>query len=329
MRIAKIAGLTVAAIILLLLTAFGALWIFNPFAPAIIVSDPEPHGYRIQSDDFIANFYPAEHSDKAPAILLLGGSEGGMGPSVTQMALALRQENYAVMTLSYFGGPEQIDILEHVPLEGFDLAIEWLKSRSDVDKDRLGVMGVSKGAEAALIVATRHPELRAVIAGMPSSVVWQGINPNLLKQIFIPPDGSWSLGGEVVTYLPYIDEYVSGPMPFELYAKSLERLPDHPDAVIPVETIDATVLLICGEADTLWPSCDMARQIEERAEERQGPQINLLAFEAAGHAGFGIPLDPDHSKFDQLASIGGTAEGNNAARRDGWEALLLYLETAF
>ena len=57
-----------------------------------------------------------------------------------------------------------------MPLELFDRALGWLKAQEEVDGARLAIVGGSKGAEAALIVASRHPELRAVVAGMPSSV---------------------------------------------------------------------------------------------------------------------------------------------------------------
>jgi len=321
MRIMKILGLLVSGIVLLFIMVFAAIWVFNPFAPEVVVSDPAPHGYRIDDEVLVANFYPVESTAPAPAILLLGGSEGGINPGT---ALALQKEGYAVLALSYFGASGQPKELELIPLELFDHAIGWLKSQPDVDAERLGVMGISKGAEAALIVASRHPELRAVIAGMPSNVVWQGINPNLLKQIITPPDGSWSLNGEPTPYLPYdVEEVTTNPL--DLYVNSLAKLSEYPDAIIPVEEIEASILLICGEKDALWPSCDMSRQIEKRAAQRQGPDIILLAFDKAGHTGVGNPIAADHPNFERLASLGGTADDNNAARHKGWATILTYL----
>ena len=326
MRIVKAVAFILAALIALLVVSFGVVWVFNPFAQPVEVTHPEPEGRRIETGNLIGNFYPVEGTTSAPAILLLGGSEGGIGAGATKMALALQKEDYAVLTMSYFGGPEQPKKLEHISLELFDEALNWLEMQPNIDVDRLGIMGISKGAEAALIIAAKHPELRAAIAGMPSSVAWQGIDHNLLKQIMAPPGGSWSYGNEPIPYLPYVQEYVNNPL--DLYVKSLAKLSDHSDAIIPVEKIGAAVLLICGEADALWPSCDMARQIESRAKDRQGPDVKVLAFETAGHAGFGLPFETDHPNFDRLASIGGTVEGNNQARREGWAAILDHLNTA-
>ena len=327
MGILKKIGLTIGIIILLFIGFVGAVWVFNPFAKTILVSDPEPFGQRINENGLIANYYPVEGPGKYPAIVLLGGSEGGIGAGVTRIAQEFQKQNYAVLVVSYFGAPGQAGKLELIPLELFDKAINWIKSQPNIDEHALAVMGASKGAEAALIVATRRPELRTVIVGMPSSVAWQGYNPNLLKQIVTPPDGSWSLNGKAIPFVPYVKEYVNGP--FELYSKSLAEASIYPDAIIPVEKITGSVMLICGELDSLWTSCDMSRQIEKRAQKRGGPKVHLLAYREAGHAGFGIPLEPDHPRFEVLASVGGTAGDNNNARKDGWEKILAHLQTAF
>ena len=60
------------------------------------------------------------------------------------------------------------------------------------------------------------------------------------------------------------------------YAASLETLSAHPEAVIPVERIAGSLLLVCGEQDRIWPSCPMARQIHERLR-ANGRDATLLA----------------------------------------------------
>ncbi len=326
MRIFKIFSIAIAAIIGLCVVAVGAVWVLNPFAPIVVVSDPGQTGERITDNGLFANYYPVAGDGQHPAILLLGGSEGGIGTGMSRMAVTLQDEGYAVLSLSYFGAPEQPGKLELVPLELFDQAIDWIKSQSNIDGDRLAVIGASKGAEAALIVATRHPELRMVVAGMPSSVAWQGIDFNVLNYIFNPPNGSWSLNEEPIPFVPYVKEFANGP--FELYVKSLAEKSNYPDAIIPIEATRATVFLVCGKDDALWPSCEMAEQIKMRAVERQGPEVTVLAYDDAGHGGFGVPVEPTNPNFGNLAGLGGTAHGNNAARIDGWARMLEHLESA-
>jgi dienelactone hydrolase len=97
------------------------------------------------------------------------------------------------------------------------------------------------------------------------------------------------------------------------------------NAVIPVERIDAPVLLVCGENDRLWPSCTMARAVSARREAQGLSATTLLAYAEAGHLGFGEPVPADHEARESLAMLGGTVEGNAAARADAWPKTLQFL----
>jgi pimeloyl-ACP methyl ester carboxylesterase len=182
------------------------------------------------------------------------------------------------------------------------------------------VLGVSKGAEAALLLATQRKDVNAVVLGMPSSVVWAGINWN---RGGAGTKSSWSLNGEPLPHLPYGRfDWNAGQQ--SVYENGLAALRDHPDAIIPVETTSAPLMLICGEADDLWPSCPMARQIEMRAADRNGPDVTLLAYKDAGHEGVGTPVDPESSGYERIARKGGTAEGNAEARKDAWPKIVAF-----
>src|SRR5688572_18837771 len=41
--------------------------------------------------------------------------------------------------------------------------------------EQIGIAGVSKGGELALLLASEDPRIRAVLAFVPSSVVWQSL----------------------------------------------------------------------------------------------------------------------------------------------------------
>jgi len=105
----------------------------------------------------------------------------------------------------------------------------------------------------------------------------------------------------------------------------------HPDAVIPVDRITGPILLVCGEADSLWPSCPMADQIVERLKSGHRPAATLLRYKDAGHQVFGTPVTlPVGATTSNawLASLGGTPEGNMAARADGWPKVEAFLKAA-
>lgn len=300
--------------------AFVAFWIWRPWVPSVVVADPAPGGTRVTDGGVLANWYPAPGGGRRPTVVLLGGSEGGLGSKSTLPPL--RRAGFNVMELAYFRGPGQTAALENVPLETFDRALAWVARQPGVDASRIGLLGVSKGAEAALIVATRHPELRAVVAGAPSSVMWQGVD---WSTMFGAGDGaSWSLGGKPVPFVPYGElDYNRGPV--SIYEESLKTLPADAAAIIPVERARAPLLLVCGGADLLWPSCPMARMVEARAASRGGPPVTVLSYPGAGHGAFGVPRPANDPDIDQLGGMGGTGHTTNAARMDSWPKVMAFL----
>jgi dienelactone hydrolase len=292
--------------------------------PEIEVLAPGPTGERIAEGGLFGNYFPARGQGPHPAVLLLGGSEGGLGGGAHHMALALQKEGFAVFHLAYFGAPGQTDALEHIPLELFDKGLDWLKARPDVDPARVAVMGASKGAEAALLVASRRADLVAVVAGMPTSVAWNGVNWASGGQ---SESASWTAGGKEVPTMPFGDwDQADGII-------SVYRTIDDPAqqaaaarAAIPIERAKGDVLLVCGEAETMWPACPMARQVAARSKARSGPEVTVLAYEDAGHFVFGPPLAPNHPFYRRLGDYGGSVAGNAAARTDSWPKVVSFLK---
>ncbi|MGH2758121.1 MAG: alpha/beta hydrolase family protein [bacterium] len=302
----------------LLVIAAAVLWVWKPWVPAIELLDPGENGERVVEPGLFANYYAAD-GEAVGAILLLHGSVGGINSSTTHTALALQEAGFNVLVPSYFGAPGQPHNLELIPLETFDRALSWLGSRPEVPRDRMAVMGSSKGAEAALLVALRHPDLRAVVAGDPSSAVWPGINWSRPRA-----QASWIADGEPLLTLPYGPFHVSvlfGDLG-RFYEGAVERLREHSEAAIAIEQIQAPVLLVCGEADRLWPSCPMSRQLEARAEEAGTPPVRVLAYERVGHGVLGPRVPDGHPSYRWLDRWGGTAAEANAARADGWPIVL-------
>ena len=273
-----------------------------------------------------ANYFPAEGGGRRPGILLLGGSEGGLARDLLRQAVLLQRAGYNVLHVAYHNAPAKSATLTTVPLEEFRRGLDWLKTRAKVDPASLAVVGYSKGAEAALLIATRYPGIRAVVAGMPSSVSWDALDPiSILSGLH----SSWSEEGREVPSLSY-GWYDGDRGLHAVFEDGLKKLDQNPDAIIPVEQFRGRLLLICGAKDNLWPSCLMADQIRARAiRSASGPAPLLLRYENAGHGVMGAPgaaTDPD---IRGLAQLGGTAEANAAARADSWPTILTFLNTAF
>ncbi|MEO1046156.1 MAG: acyl-CoA thioester hydrolase/BAAT C-terminal domain-containing protein [Pseudomonadota bacterium] len=321
----KKTGIGCLILLIIVVGAIAAFIFFQPQRP-ITVDDPGGGGERITLNDRPANFFPANGDGPHAAILMLGGSEGGLTEASNAMARLLQAEGFSVLYPAYYLTSEETRSFNLVPLETFDAALAWLKARDDIDPERIGIIGGSKGAEGALLFASDNPDIRAVVATMPSNVVWQGFDWNSMDMSQF--SSSWSRDGKPVDYLPYDIpawyEWFTGMTVGQMYGQSLDQLPDHPEAAIRVEDIAGPVLLVCGEDDALWPACDMARAMDARAEDNNGPEVEVLAYEDAGHFLYGRPREEDDENYEDMAAMGGSAAGNNAARKDNWPRIVSF-----
>lgn len=263
---------------------------------------------------------PEGEAARLPALIVLGGAEGGIR-WVRRTGALFAAQGYAVLAISYFRAEGLPPGLELIPLETFARGLTWLASQPGVDPHRIGIYGLSKGSEAALLTATRHPEIRAVIAASPSNIVWPGLpNP------FIP-QSSWSEGGAPVPFLPY-DMSQGFTSIHALFMQSLPGAAQHPGAVIPVERISGPILLISGEADGLWPAKTMADAIVARLRANNfRHRVVNLSYPEAGHM---TPTPPGLGPTApaSLAGMGGTVEGPDRARAAAWPAMICFLRDA-
>ena len=278
-------------------------------------------GVPVHEDGLVATWYPPASGKPAPVILALGGSEGGEAGGQL-LASALAKQGYAVLALAYFKADGLPETLEEIPLGYFSDALDWIKRQPLADTEHIGIYGVSIGAETALEVAAHHPEIGAVVAGVPSSVVWQGYDPEDYTSV----KSTYSIDGEPVPYLAY-DTSKAFTGVYDLYARSLVHRDAHPEAIIPVEQINGAVLLLSAKDDQLWPSTEMADQVMQRldAEGFDHPHRHI-AYADAGHGAM-LPPHPG-AKDSALANIGGTETGNAAAREAMWSAALSFLASS-
>lgn len=204
-----------------------------------------------------------------PAVVMLGGSEGGrMWSRIRPVLGHLTRRGFAVLSLAYFKEHGLPPSLEEIPLEYFLHAFDWLDKQPDVLPGSYAVIGASKGGEAALLAASREPRIKVVVAFNPSSVVWQGI-PHNRFMIADPPKSSWSFAGKG---LPYVPSSLTRANLFSLLTlrlrSSAERDLQNTEVVkraaIPLERGKCAVMLISGSKDQLWPSTWMCEQIMAR-----------------------------------------------------------------
>lgn len=266
-------------------------------------------------DPFIGTFLQPYGKRSLPAVIVLGGSEGGLNRDV---AGVLASHGYAALAVAYFGIDRLPDLLKDIPIETLDQAVTWLRAQPSIDPTRIAVFGGSKGAELALIGASRNPGISAVVAYAPASVVFPAITYGQG-----PDASSWTVGGKELPYAKYAESerYAKSRKLLDLYEATLAAAPA--SSVIPVEKIRGPVLLLAGTEDALWPSATMADQIETRAKEQHfGFPLTKLIAGSVGHHVASLPNRPTADSV----RLGGTAKGIADAQRKNWVAIFSFLE---
>ena len=282
--------------------------------PAMVVGADSVHKIEVRDGGLVANLWIPEGKGPFPGLLLLGGSGGGMGWQ-DEVGELLASRGFLSLALAYFGLDGLPDELERVPLEYVDIGLTFLRLQSQVDSEQIGVVGVSKGGELALLVASMRPELHAVVAFVPSGFVWQSIADGY------PLTSSWSYRGAEVPYLLYGS--VERPTSIaDFYRAGIEQAGPETltAATIPVERIKGPILLLSGRADNLWPSTDLCERIVTRlGEQRFGYPVEHHAYPDAGHL-------ISRVRDDDVTRRGGTEEGNRQAQLDGRDRMIAFLE---
>ncbi len=277
---------------------------------------------EVKDQGFVAAFYKPQSKSPRAGIILVGGSSGGIGWQ-RNIAAILASRGYATLALAYFSTEGLSPNLEKIPLEYFQKAIAWMSLNPAVDKKRLAIVGASKGGELALLLGSHFPQIKAVVAYVPSSVVFQSIifqnqtTPN-------PLTSSWTFKGEDLPFVPYAnsEKYQKSRKLVDLYDATLENRAAAEKAVIKVEKIQGAVLLLSGGDDAVWPSTRMSEEVIARLKQHKHRfAYKHVAYPDAGH---GISLPGYYPTADSVRN-GGTAKTNAQAQAGGWLELLAFL----
>ena len=265
-------------------------------------------------------FVPKEKLHKG-LVICFGGSDGG--PNF-ETAKRLAEEGYETFALFMFGMKNQEQTLRKIPLEQFEDVISYI-NKNIKDNKPISVFGASKGAEYALNLASKYPEIDNLILIAPSSYNFAGLD-------FKDYGSSWTYKGEE---LPYIDikksslnsffkniigpAIIKSPISFkDTYNSAIEEDATSQEKLIPIKDVKANILMIAGEDDLMWDSLAMANKIKE-----QIPNAKIYSYKGAGHifAGNGI-LDLGKIRV----ATGGTAEGNEKAKSESRKTIDAFLE---
>jgi hypothetical protein len=251
-------------------------------------------------------------------ILVLLGSSGRMD---VERAQILASHGAHAMALRWFGGDGQSPGVCEIPIEVFVRALDRL---AEEPVEKLAVIGLSKGAEAALLLACVDDRVDLTIAMSPPSVVWANVGPGLDGRTQ-PYRSSWTWRGEPLPFVAYDDDWSPAkdddePIAYRsLYEQSLLLDPDATQgAAIPVEQITGDLVLAAGRDDQLWPSEVFVRKLATRRV-YASQQVEVIFHDRAGHT----PLFPGQPRQPESSHIkrGGVPSADAELGADIWTAL--------
>ncbi|SKA11850.1 alpha/beta hydrolase family protein [Novilysobacter spongiicola] len=259
------------ALALLLVGAAWVLWRVYSFDTETL---PERHG---QVD---ARLY-APAGPPRPLLVGLGGAEGGNSwtrDHWQQQRDRFQQQGYALLALGYFGQPNTPQDLDRIALEGVQEAIREAQGDPAVNGDCVILMGGSKGAELALLLAAHDPDIDAVVAMAPGDTVFPAHTDAMTTS-------SWSYRGEPLPFAPIPWSATPDLIGGNLHAVMERTLAGETAAAaaIPVERIAGPILLVAAQDDEMWPSVRMSRRMVERLEGAGSSYPKELVVVEGGH----------------------------------------------
>jgi pimeloyl-ACP methyl ester carboxylesterase len=264
-------------------------------------------------------FRPAAGAKVAAPVLLLAGSGGGI---FRFTAARLASHGHPTLAAAMFRYPGLPDSLVRYPIENIRNAALWLAKRARTEK--VAVIGISRGSEAAALAAANFPEaFSAVVLVVPSHLSDVGALGPAAK----PGDSAWTIDGKPTPvadlgFLPTDPDVVEQAKTWPGYNASAMALDkwQSPELArrfgIPFERIAAPILVQAAGADAVWPSWISATLIQKRlAAHGRSQQVEVHTYPNAGHnmvqIGLGSPLTLSsyHPPLKGFMAFGGTPNG--------------------
>ena len=235
---------------------------------------------------------PVNDLFEGKVLLILGGGDGDYDWT-TEVAERFALEGITTFALCYFRAEGLPYSLEMVDVNYVKKACEWLK---DEGYEKIGVWGISMGAQYALLSAVTYPELlSAVILASPISFATQGV----ISYTRYAEMAAFSKDGKPFEYTPFSGRMkklslISNCMRRKeftvrfMYDEIMDDIRE--ESIIPAEKMKAPLLMFTALDDSMWPSYESAKSIMKRLEENRYAYKRIhVTYRHGSH--FMLPLE--------------------------------------
>ncbi|XP_060627153.2 bile acid-CoA:amino acid N-acyltransferase [Anolis sagrei] len=250
-----------------------------------------------------------------PGVIDLFGGSGGL---FEFRASLLASKGFVVLALAYFAYDDLPQSLTEVNLEYFQEAAILLLNHTKVRGPGVGVIGLSKGAEIALAMATFLPQIVAAVCI--NGATYMNGAPLCFGDVHIPA-------------IPYSAEKIiitemEGMATLHVWGDPHDER--HQASAIPVEKSLGPVLFVVGEDDESLKSKLYAEIAIARAKKYGKNNCTLLSYPGAGHL-IEFPGSPHcYTSRMQKSPLpiqwGGKTEPHAKAQEHSWKEIQKFLE---
>jgi len=284
---------------------------------------------EVAENGVLGQFYQPAGKGPFPAVIALVGSQGGL---LHQSPKVLAADGYAVLSLAYFNYTSPLDnsslpdVLDSIPLEYFGKAIQWLQSQPGVDPNRIGLIGFSAGGMTALQVAAFYPQIKTVIVyGAPTITFFGDLGGSSFTYQGKPLPSANTDSMDNKYDIPFTQAVFGKKDPMSVLpavVASIKADPILAAAIIPVEKIKSSVLLISGDHDSQLDSAVFGELAVDRlkANNFTFPYRHII-IPGAGH----LISFPYAQRASEIEQGGGSPQANALAATITWPVVLEYL----
>ncbi|XP_069453117.1 acyl-coenzyme A thioesterase 1-like isoform X1 [Ovis canadensis] len=245
-----------------------------------------------------------------PGIVDILGAGGGL---LEYRASLLAGKGFAVMALAYCNYEDLPKGLENLHLEYFEEAVNYLLNHPQVKGPGVGLLGISKGGELCLSMASFLKGISAAVI-INGSVARVGGNLHYKGEI-LPPVG-FNQNRIKMTKDGFVDivEVLNSPL-------------EGPDrkSFIPVERAECPFLFLVGQDDHNWKSEFYANEASKHLQAHGKAKPQVICYPGTGHyiEPPYFPLCPAslHTLVGTPVIWGGEPRAHARAQVDAWQQL--------
>lgn len=232
----------------------------------------------IYGEHFQGRLFYDKKAMKTPALIIVSGSEGRI-EKAQNIAQLLSSRGYICLAIAYFGLEGLPKHLECIPLECLVGAKNFLRQHPQVDSERIGIYGRSKGAELVLAEESIFNDVQCLVLNSPSDVVYEGI-----KGKWNSHTSSWT---NLKKELPYQKFRLGDYLFSKLFRKSF---PKDRSAKIDIGQMHSPILLLGSTVDEIW---DASSAIDDIVSDYKRHHITFKKYYETGHM-LTVAYQPNH-----------------------------------